>query len=92
MVDHKIVCAACGAEVAADVPAYYIELECFRMISERGEDVPRRGSKAYHEAIENLLPDIKKKYFESTEMYDEGHRWCPTCGARLGENGRFGLI
>jgi hypothetical protein len=90
--EPTIVCASCGAEVTSEVPEYYIELECFRMIRERGEDVPRRGSDAYHEAIENLSPEIKKKYFENSEMYNEGHRWCPKCGIRLGENKGFGLI
>lgn len=90
--EPTIVCASCGAEVTSQVPEYYIELECFRKIREHGKSVPRRGSKEYHEAIEKLLPEIRKKYFESSEMYDEGHRWCPKCGIRLSEEKGFGLI
>lgn len=90
--ERTIICLSCSAEITSEVPEYYIELECFRMISERGEEVPRRGSKDYHEAFERLLPEIKKKYFENSEMYEEGHRWCPKCGIRLGKEKGFGLI
>jgi len=85
-------CPSCGAEITSDVPEYYVELECFRMISERGQDTPRRGSKEYHEAIEKLLPQVRKKYFENIELYDQGHRWCPKCGMRLNEDRGFGLL
>ena len=38
--ERTIACSACGTEVAPEVPEYYIELECFRIISERGKDAP----------------------------------------------------
>lgn len=91
-IENAIVCRSCGMEVTRDVPEYYIELECFRIIKARGEEAPRRGSKEYHEAIEQIMPKIKAKYFKNKEMYDGGHLWCPACGTRLGENGGFGLI
>lgn len=80
---HTIICASCGAEIAPDVPEYFIELECFRLIRQRGEEVPRRGSRKYHEAIESLTPEIREAYFKNREMYDGRHLWCPKCGYRL---------
>jgi len=85
-----IVCAACGTEVAPDVPEYYVELECFRIISEREDKTPRRGSKEYHEAFEKLAPEVREAYFKNREMYDEGYRWCPVCGTRLSWSGGDG--
>jgi predicted RNA-binding Zn-ribbon protein involved in translation (DUF1610 family) len=90
--EPTIVCASCGAEISSEVPEYYVELECFRIIRERGKDVPRRGSKKYHEVFNELLPQIKKRYLENSEMYDEGHRWCPKCGIRLCKDKGFGLL
>ena len=87
-----IVCPSCGAEVSREAPEYYVELECFRIIAEQGQDVPRRGSEEYHEAIERLLPKIREEYFKNREMYDGGHLWCPACGARLQGDGKVGLI
>ena len=85
-------CAICGAETTADVPEYFIELECFRLMEERTGKVPRRGSKDYHEAIERLLPEIRESYFRNRRMYDGGHLWCPLCGCRLTETREIGEI
>ena len=90
--ENDLICRSCGAEVAPDVPEYYIEIECFRLIKERGEKTPRRGSNEYQESIERFMPEIRVKYFKNKEMYDGGHLWCPACGTRLGENGGFGLL
>ena len=49
---HTFTCAHCGAEVLPEVPEYFIELECFRIIQAREEKIPRRGSKEYHETME----------------------------------------
>ncbi len=81
--EQKLVCALCGAEISPEVPEYFIELECFRIMSERGEQVPRRGSKDYHDAMEKLLPNIREAYYKNPQMYDHGHVWCPVCGGRL---------
>ena len=86
------VCAACAAEITTDVPEYFIELECFRLLDEREEKVPRRGSKEYHEVIERLLPEIRESYFRNRRMYDEGHLWCPSCGFRLAGTREIGEI
>ena len=80
---HTLVCPACGSDITPDVPEYFIELECFRLIQRRGAKAPRRGSAEYHEAIEKLSPEIRETYFKNREMYDEGHLWCPKCGCRL---------
>jgi hypothetical protein len=81
--DRIFACACCGAEIAPEVPKYFVELECLRLIREREEKVPRRGSKEYHDAMERLLPEIQQAYFGNQEMYDHGHLWCPECGRRL---------
>lgn len=81
--DHKLACAFCGVEISPEVPEYFIELECFRLISESGGETPRRGSKDYHESIEKLSPQVREAYFQNREMYDDGHLWCPACGSRL---------
>ena len=88
--EHVITCASCGAEISCDVPEYFIELECFRIISEREEEIPRRGSKQYHEAMDKLSSDVREAYFQNREMYDQGHLWCPVCGGRLGKPQSFG--
>jgi hypothetical protein len=76
-------CACCGAEIPVEVPEYYIEIQSFRLMSERIEKVPRRGSKEYHDEMEKLLPEIRQGYFQNPEMYNQGHLWCPVCGSRL---------
>jgi DNA-directed RNA polymerase subunit RPC12/RpoP len=81
--DQTPKCASCSAQISAEVPEYYVELESFRLMSERIEKLPRRGSKEYHEAMERLMPQIHRGYFQNPEMYDTGHRWCPVCGSRL---------
>ena len=82
-VNRNFTCSLCGAAISPEVPEYFIELECFRIISERGGDVPRRGSMDYHEAMEQLSPEIKEAYYRNREMFDHGHLWCPVCGGRL---------
>ena len=76
-------CSCCGARIETQVPEYYIELECFRLLNQQGREIPRRGSREYHEAMDRLLPEIQEAYFRNREMYDNGHLWCPTCGSRL---------
>jgi hypothetical protein len=71
--------------VRSEVPEYFIEIECHRLIRERENEVPRRGSKRYHEAMERLRPEASEAYFQNHALYDGGHLWCPECGARLGE-------
>jgi DNA-directed RNA polymerase subunit RPC12/RpoP len=83
--ERTYTCAHCGAEVSPEVPEYFIELECFRIIDEREGETPRRGSSEYQEAMEKLSPEIKAAYFKNPEMYDNGHLWCPMCGGRLSE-------
>jgi len=80
--DDLMKCACCGVKISPEVPDYYIELECFRMISEQGP-APRRGSREYHDAMERLVPEIRAAYFQNRDMYDRGHLWCPNCGSRL---------
>jgi len=77
------VCDCCGAQISPDVPAYFIELECYRLLSERGQPVPRRGSTEYHTAMETLSADIRHSYFQNPRMYNRGHLWCPVCGDKL---------
>ncbi|UCD58795.1 MAG: hypothetical protein JSV16_06730 [Candidatus Hydrogenedentota bacterium] len=88
--DHVFTCACCGSEIGAEVPEYYIELECFRLMSEREERLPRRGSREYHEAMDRLLPEIRQAYFEDREMFEQGHLWCPVCGSRLSRRTEIG--
>lgn len=76
-------CECCGTEISPQAPEFYVELECFRLISERGEYVPRRGSSEYHEAMERLRPKIGESYFRNQQMYDHGHLWCPVCGCKM---------
>ncbi len=90
--DNIMVCNSCGVEMKPDVPEYFVELECFRIINGRGKEMPRRGSREYHEASEKLLPEIRAAYFKNRKMYDDGHLWCPACGARLRGSGEIGLI
>ena len=85
--EHDIVCGACGTQITPEAPEYYVELECFRLISEREDRVPRRGSKEYHEAAEKFSPEVKVEYFKNRKMYSGGHLWCPECGFRLNETG-----
>ena len=83
--NRNFICSLCGAEISPDVPEFFIELECFRIIREREGDIPRRGSKDYHEAMKQLSPKIKEEYYKNREMFDHGHLWCPVCGARLND-------
>ena len=53
--DRIPTCACCGAEIAPEVPRFFIELESFRLMNEHDAKVPRRGSKEYHEAMEKSL-------------------------------------
>ena len=81
--NRNFICSLCGAEVSSEVPEFFIELECFRIISECEGEIPRRGSKEYHESMERLSPGIKEAYYANREMFDHGHLWCPVCGGRL---------
>ena len=81
--DDVFTCSSCGAEITPEVPDYFIELESFRLMNEREEKMPRRGSKDYHDMMKRLLPEIREAYFRNREMYDHGHLWCPACGNRL---------
>ncbi len=76
-------CPVCGAEIAGEVPGYYIEIESYRRISEFGEKIPRRGSKEYHEAMDKLRSEIEDAYYKDGEMYDNDHLWCSVCGSRM---------
>ncbi len=80
-------CACCGAQITPQVPEYFVELECFRLLNERKGSVPRRGSKEYHDAMEEFLPEIQESYYRNREMYDNGHLWCPVCGSKLAASG-----
>lgn len=81
--DRVISCASCGSEISPKVPEYFIEIESFRLMNERGEQIPRRGSHEYHEMMERLAPEIHEAYFHNQELYDGNHLWCPSCGCRL---------
>ncbi len=83
---REITCGSCGAEVSREIPEYFVELECFRLMADRQEKMPRRGSNEYHKAMDTLLPEIREAYFNNSEMYDKGHLWCSSCGCRLGPN------
>ncbi|RJP17792.1 MAG: hypothetical protein C4520_15595 [Candidatus Abyssobacteria bacterium SURF_5] len=76
-------CGCCGALVAPEVPQYFFEIECFRLLAERNREIPRRGSREYHEAMEELRPEITTSYYHNAELYRNGHLWCPVCGSRL---------
>ena len=83
--DVNPTCSFCGAKIVPQVPEYYMELECFRLMSTRLETVPRRGSREYHEVMQALAPEVHEAYFQNREMYDRGHLWCSVCGGRLPE-------
>ena len=76
-------CGCCSASVTPQVPEYYAEIESFRLMAERNESVPRRGSAKYHDAMERLRPEAQASYFQNHELYDRGHLWCPMCGNKL---------
>ena len=78
------ICGCRGELVPADVPEYCVELECYRLLREREQKVPCRGSREYHEVMERLSAEIHRNYFQNPSMYDHGHLWCPMCGCRLG--------
>ena len=83
MEQREVKCACCGASVTPDVPEYFVEIESFRLMSERGQDIPRRGSQKYHHAMEHLRAEVRASYFENIELYNRGHLWCPHCGSRI---------
>ncbi len=83
MDEGTIRCACCGALVSPEVPEYYIEIESFRLLSERGVSMARRGSREYHDAMEKVRSEVVASYFHNLELYDRGHLWCPTCGSKL---------
>jgi hypothetical protein len=85
--DSVIKCVCCGVSVAPEVPEYFIELECFRLMTELSGQIPRRGSPEYHDVMEKLRPEISASYFRNMELYDRGHLWCPMCGSRLSPRG-----
>jgi ribosomal protein L32 len=76
-------CACCGVFVTPEVPEYFVEIESFRLMAERNQSVPRRGSREYHDAIDKLRAEVSASYFLNCELYEHGHRWCPRCGSRL---------
>ena len=84
--EREITCGSCGAKVSREVPEYFVELECFRLMADRQEEIPRRGSNEYHKAMEKLMPEIREAYFNNPGMYDKGHLWCSACGCRLSPN------
>jgi hypothetical protein len=83
MEGEAVRCACCGEAVRPEVPEYFIEIESFRLMAERNLQMPRRGSKEYHSALEKLRPEVQALYFCNQGLYNRGHLWCPKCGSRL---------